>query len=94
MNGVYLTRDSYDNRIEVWPDTVGIRKFHGCNEYGAAHCEIGRTFNLYPKRPSRVESIGRSTCYKRYGFYPRKGTAWWVSATGKRRVKVDLAFSN
>lgn len=33
---VYITRESYQKTVDVWPATVGIRKFHSCISYGAA----------------------------------------------------------
>ena len=88
---VYLTRDTYSSYIKVWPATVGIRKFHGCVEYGSAHCSNSTTG--YLDGGKYVKIISQLVCKRRYGFCPKKGEAWYISQTG-RRYKEELAFSD
>ena len=83
MQGVYVTRDSEEVAVEIWPATIGIRKFRGCIIWVA-----GSTRDL-----GRSKYLNKRECRKRFGFYPRAGTAWWVSGKG-RRSKVDIDFSD
>ena len=90
---VFLTRDTVRVNVEVWPVTVGIRKFRGCVVYGAAWNKENNSSMLFPTGHTMAEDLGRSECRKRFGFYPSKGTAWYISESGKR-TKVDLDFSD
>ena len=93
MKAVYVTRDTLESCAEVWPATVGIRKFHGCLQYGAAWCTTQATGSLYLKSLQSSKYLTKAECRKRFGFYPRKGTAWYVNSRGKRS-KVELDFSD
>jgi len=95
MKAVYVTRDSHDDCVEVWPATVGIRKFHGCVAYGAAWYKNRATGFLTPATSWNryVKELNESGCRKRFGFYPKAGTAWYVNTRGKR-TKVDIDFSD
>lgn len=95
MQSVYVTRDSLATDVEVWPATVGIRKFHGCIAWGAAWYGVRATGFLTPAKSWNryVKELDESQCCKRFGFYPEEGTAWWVSGKG-RRSKVDIDFSD
>lgn len=90
---VYVTRDSGSEFIEIWPDTVGIRKFHGCIEWGAAWCASHRTSHLYRTSPRLTGWMHKFYFKREFGFIPRKGTAWHIDGKGKR-TKVDIDFSN
>ncbi len=94
---VYVTRDSQGEGVFVFPATVGIRKFHGCVAWGAAWCKTDdRTALSAGLNAKEAECLGTSKCKKRFGFFPRPGTAWLVEYTAKGRMKkskVDLAFS-
>lgn len=90
--GVYVTRDTLHDYVDVWPATVGIRKFHGCIIWGAAWCKGCWELSLYPKKYVRAEFLNKTECRKCYGFVPRAGTAWYVNSRGKRS-KVDIDFS-
>lgn len=92
LEGVYVTRSSEDVDVEVWPETVGIRKFHGCTEYGAAWNSSAATGQLSSDGTEYSTCLLPGGCRRRFGFYPRGGTAWHVSSKG-RRTKVDIAFS-
>ncbi len=93
MKPVYVTRDTYDCDVDVWPAYIGIRKFHGCVEWGAAWSEDESTMRLSSKGRKYAELLTDLKCRERFGFYPREGTAWYVNAKGKR-TKVDIDFSN
>ncbi len=94
---VYVTRNTCsDDEIDLWPTTVGIRKFHGCIEWGAAWQSKHRAYKLNKNTEKQAGVCTPAQCKKRYGFIPRKGTAWLVeyNARGKmKKTKVDLAFS-
>ena len=87
----FVTRDSMANQVEIYPVEVGIRKFKGCIQYGAAWDRYNPNIHLYRGKPDRVEKLSDVNCRKRFGFYPQRGEAWFVS--GKKRTKIDLAFS-
>ncbi len=93
----FVTRDSGSSFVEVWPATVGIRKFHlffaDCVQFqwGAAWSRNYVTGYLFRTRHRTAEVFDEQDCRKRFGFYPRSGTAWFVS--GKKRTKVDIDFS-
>lgn len=93
MKAVFITRDSLDYGVEVWPELVGIRKFYGCVEYGAAWDSTSATRYLFSKGLQTSKMVDRIECRERYGFYPRPGEAWHVSSRGKR-TKVDIDFTN
>ena len=88
----YVTRDTWDDRVQVWLATVGIRKFHGCVQYGAAWCKEWTTIALRKSGRKISEYLTPKECRKRFGFYPRKGTAWDID--GKKRKQVDIDFTN
>ena len=92
MEAVYVTRDTYNDYVEIWPATVGIRKFHGCVEWGAAWSKDEAEISLYPRRAITAEFISKSKCQQRFGFYLCAGTAWYINTRGKRS-KVDIDFS-
>ena len=92
MKAVYITRDSYSDYVWVFPATVGIRKFHGCIAWGAAWCETYDAIALSQENRKRAEHLDKHPCKKRFGFYPRAGTAWYINSRGKRS-KVDIDFS-
>lgn len=88
---VYVTRDTnqwYD--VSIWPAELGIRKWHGCVQYGNA------------KDDTKCDFSGRSIlsieeCKIQYGFIPKKECAYNVYTTpsGKIKiVKVNLEFSD
>ncbi len=91
MNGFYITRDSFDNFVDVYPDYVGIRKFHGCCVWGAAWSEYW-TRKLTECGYKFAEALDTYECKERFGFVPEAGTAWHVK-NGKR-TKVDIDFTN
>ncbi|KKK87243.1 hypothetical protein LCGC14_2755190 [marine sediment metagenome] len=90
---VYVTRATYSRFVEIWPATVGIRKFHGCVEYGAAWSEDCGTGQLYEDDIERADWADELTCQKRYGFCPGRGTAWYIDQNGKR-TRILLDFSD
>lgn len=89
---VYVTRSSYSSLVRVFPATVGIRKFHGCIEFGAAWNKHYVTGYLFKSGYTGVQCLNRLECQARYGFYPSPGTAYYVD--GKKKEKVDIDFSN
>ena len=96
---VYLTRDtqSPNGRIDVFPARIGIRKFHGCVEWGAAWCAKYRACRISAGSIRIVPDITPVECKKRFGFIPRKGTAWLVECSAKNKIKktrVDIDYSN
>ena len=93
VEAVYVTRDTYSDCIKVRPETVGIRKFHGCIEYGSAFEKGYATIYLYPRKEGLAKILSKPECKERFGFYPGKGTAWYVNTRGKR-TKVDIDFSD
>ena len=98
MQGVYVTRDTeslsqIENFVNVWPATVGIRKWNGCIWWGAAWAKNYWTLSLFSTGRKFAQHLNKDECHKRFGFYPRPGTAWWVSGKGKRS-KVDIDFSD
>lgn len=93
---VYVTRDTCVSRVEVYPHAVGIRKFHGCVQYGVAWDGEFASRKLYRKGKGTAELLDSSDCRKRFGFFPRRGQAWLIEYTAKgkmKKTKVDLAFS-
>ena len=87
MKAVYVTRDSDNWCVEVWGRIdIGIRKFHGCVTWGTAR--IGSKFSSR----DRTQLLEPDECREQFGFYPRAGTAWYITTKGKR-TKVDIAFS-
>jgi len=95
---VYVTRDSGCDFIEIWPETVGIRKFKWlvCSvTWGAAWAEGSSSCFLYARENSyiRSEYICKLDSKAAFGFIPRKGTAWHIDGKGKR-TPVDIEFSN
>lgn len=95
---VYLTRDSYDVGVRIFPADVGIRKFHGCIEWGAAWSEKSRNLYLSARSNKMGPRYRREVCRELYGIYPRPGTAWFITYTPAGRMrkpkKVDIDFSN
>lgn len=90
---VYVTRDSYSYCVQVWPHGVGIRKFPGCEEYGAAWCQDGPANELSPKGQKRAKTLRASECRERFGFWPKEAGAWLIKGRHHKRTKIDLAFS-
>ncbi len=90
---VYITRDTYYELIHVWPATrTGIRKFHGCVQFGT-DTESRFCCKYLTKTGFRqAELITPFASKDRYGFVPRKGQAYYWN--GKKAVKVELEFSN
>ncbi len=95
---VYITRDSILDDVYIYPAEVGIRKFHGCVAWGAAWLESADTTFLTARRNSKsAKCLSPYECRERFGFYPRRGTAWLVeyNAKGKmKKSKVDIDFSD
>ena len=89
---VYVTKDTDCSHAEVWPATVGIRKFHGCVQYGAAWSKNRCNGALYSDKPGFCERLTEAECQERYGFYPSIAGAWYIAENGKR-TRVSLAFS-
>lgn len=94
MKAVWVTRDTGSYDVRVWPETVGIRKFHGCVQYGAAWRAFRCTAFLYKKTGNyiKAELLTKTECKKRFGFFPRTGTAWYINTKGKR-TKEEIDFS-
>lgn len=91
----YVTRDTCSYDVEVYPASVGIRKFHGCVQFGAAWNSSGAIGFLKKEGNSEpVTSLSRYECRKRFGFYPRKGTAWDIDGKKRTRIDMDMLFSN
>lgn len=95
---VYLTRDTRPpfGRVDIVPAALGIRKFHGCVEWGVAWCAGHREYRISARTDRVVPDILPVECKARFGFIPRKGTAWLIEYTAKgkmKKTKVDLAFS-
>ncbi len=90
--GTLITRDTYGVDVGAYPAIVGIRKFHGCVEYGAAWDEKTPTGWLCPSKKKYIECLSYDECRKQFGFYPRKGTAWHID--GKKRTKIDIEFTD
>ena len=90
---VFVTRGSRGCNVEVWPAHIGIRKFHGCVEFGAAWKSIYKTIALTPSHSRLSECISPYQCRKRFGFYPRKGTAWLIEGKKRTRQDLDMEFS-
>lgn len=88
---VYVTRDTYTHCVRVWPATVGIRKFPGCEEYGAAWSKGFRASRLSPHDDKWVELLSKTGCYNRFGFYPKEEEAWLIE--GKKKTQIFLLFS-
>ncbi len=88
----YVSRDSHALNVEVRPATVGLRKFHGCVQWGSAWNKNDATLGLVRSRKATAENLWPHECRLRFGFYPGKGTAWFVD--GKKRTKVDIDFSD
>jgi len=89
---VYLTRDTYSfGNVAVWPVTVGIRKFHGCIEYGNAK------YHQYAYKQG-CRNISTEDCKAKYGFKPKRGTAYNVyTKEGKvirERIDTEMDFSD
>ncbi len=89
---IYITRDTYLDSVEIWPEDVGIRAFDGCVVYGAAWNQKCWTTRLTRRSRRRCELIEKAECRKRFGFYPRAGTAWYINGKGKAKQE-HLAFS-
>ena len=89
---VYVTRDSHNSHAEVYPATVGIRKFRGCTIFGAAWSEERPTGCLSRNTGGYCEMLLRPVCEKRFGFYPKAGTAWYINQRGQR-TKVNIEFT-
>lgn len=91
---VYITRDTDRDYIEVWPDHIGIRKFHGCVQYGAAWNEKRAARILYQRRNSRLAPrMNEENCIKIFGFFSKEDEAWHIDGRGKK-TKVDIGFSD
>ena len=90
---VYVTRGTHDIYVEIWPDTVGIRKFHGCIKWGAAWYENEKTVYLNSKMTKESAFLINPHFKNKFGFIPRKGTAYHIDGEGKR-TKVDIDFSD
>ena len=89
---VYVTRSSYSDCVLVFPATVGIRKFHGCIEFGAAWQKKHMTGVLFKNGYLGAKYLNKYECREQFGFYPSPGTAYYVD--GKKKEKVDIGFSN
>lgn len=91
---VYITRDSRSDEVWIFPETVGIRKFHGCVAWGAAWCTTCGIMRLYGDNTVMYAAYTYNyECKKIFGFIPRGGTAYHVTAKGKR-TKVDIDFTD
>ena len=90
---IYLTRDTGIDYVEIRPDTVGIRKFHGCIQWGSAWQGRCPSTSLTRRDLRDVPDMYKTECKRVFGFYPRPGTAWHIDGRGKK-TKVDIDFSN
>lgn len=96
---VFVTRDrdTGNEFVDVWPDDVGIRKFHEDYNYvvyGAAWHKTLATRRFCPRRNSRIAPIlSEEECRATFGFFPRPGEAWHINGKGKRK-KEDIGFSD
>ncbi|KKL45842.1 hypothetical protein LCGC14_2351590 [marine sediment metagenome] len=88
----YVTRDTCEHCVQVFPAAIGIRKFHGCVEWGAAWQKKWATVLLRRRGKKETLFLTPDECCKRFGFYPRKGTAWDID--GKKRKQVDIDFTD
>jgi hypothetical protein len=88
---VYVTRDTFQyDMVTVWPAELGIRKWHGCVEYGNAN-----DGNRCDGSGGKV--ISTQKCESLYGFVPEKEEAYNVYTIVPGRikiVKVDIRFSD
>lgn len=95
---VYVTRGTcQDDEIDLWPATVGIRKFHGCIQWGAAWQPNHMVYELNKNTKKQTGICTLVQCKKRFGFIPRRGTAWLVEYNTKgkmKKSKVDIDFSD
>lgn len=92
MEDVYVTRNSGNGRVQVWPADVGIRKFHGCVEYGAAWDKENANIFFGKRSYECSASFTLFWCKLLFGFRPKEGEAWLIE--GKKRTKVGIDFSN
>lgn len=89
----YVTRDTVGCKVRVWPAEVGIRKFHGCVEYGAAYNEAFRSG--WKGNKKLYDYISTKECKKRFGFTPDKEKAYDIDGSRKQQIKeVILEFSD
>ena len=89
---VYITRDTISGIVDIWPETVGIRKFHGCIEWGAAWNTNWAIIRLYNNQKTCALWVTVFDCKEFFGFITRPGTAYYINSKGKH-TKVDIAFS-
>ncbi|KKN75896.1 hypothetical protein LCGC14_0376040 [marine sediment metagenome] len=87
---VYVTRDTIRVGVAVYPAHIGIRKFKGCVEYGAANEAIEPT--LWFGILGRAMSLSLKDCKYIYGFIPKAGEAWLIE--GGKKTKVDIDFTD
>ena len=92
---VYVTRGTLRTKVDVFPARIGIRKFHGCVEWGAAWNSGMSTYKISRKSQTEVPEMSPYECRIRFGFYPRKGTAWLIeyNARGKMKKKLEKLLS-
>lgn len=93
---VFVTRDIKNSFAEVWPASPGIRKFKSVDNgpyYGAAWKSTGATIYLTRAKTDVAKELTPVQCRKRFGFFPRKDTAWLIEGKKRTRVDQDMEFS-
>ena len=85
----YVTRNTTLPKIVVYPAHIGIRKFHGCVQYGAASSSF-QARQIFGKNGWGMW-LDFSDCKYIFGFVPKPGEAWLVE--GNKRTKVDIEFT-
>lgn len=86
---VFITRDTDNDSVEVYPAVIGIRKFHGCLQYGAA-CNITAADSSWPG--GYIVYLDEEECIEKYDFFPKEEEAWYIPEQGTP-VLVDIEFS-
>lgn len=88
---VYVTRASYGTVVRVFVAEFGIRKFHGCVEFGDART---KSYCATWRGSERAMDLTLSNCDKLFGFKPPKGSAWECFYGRKpKRIDQDMDFS-
>lgn len=94
----YVCRDSGSRTTNVYPECVGLKKYHGCCFYISGRCNNvnGQGGNLSPGQSGLCMQLTTRECKEVFGDFPQKGEAWLVHEEGKYIIweYMDIPFSD
>ncbi len=82
LGAVFITKDSGVTQPHIWPAAMGLKKLHGCVEYGHKY-SYGNV--RYSESGTRMQ-LEKKRCEEIYYDVPATGEAWLVVPVGKTWV--------